>query len=293
MAQHGANPANDRQAQAISAGRFRLGAFPPIELLEYPVELVATDAGSGIPDFETDAAGAAARYQQHAAFGRIADCVGDQISQDPLQQQRVGLHVQTGPALPESQPLGSGDRNELLPKGREHFVQIHDLLAGLNGAGVQAGDLQQLLDQLGQRFDRTRQVLRQRLQRPLSPLAQQRAVDADRLQRLPQVVAGRREELRLGPDRAFRGAPRFLGQSLLVQQLLDQDLVLVVLLDRFRHRLAEIASEEQREQENREQHDRGAVVRGIVLLHHPHQQRQHGQREEKEQRAPISCIKGQ
>jgi len=106
-------------------------------------------------------------------------------------------------------------------------------------------------------------------------------------------VAGRREELRLGPDRAFRGAPRFLGQSLLVQQLLDQDLVLVVLLDRFRHRLAEIASEEQREQENREQHDRGAVVRGIVLLHHPHQQRQHGQREEKEQRAPISCIKGQ
>ena len=43
---------------------------------------------------------------------------------------------------------------------------------------------EQLFDKLRQRFDRSREVLRQRLQRTLGPLAQQRTVDADRLQRL-------------------------------------------------------------------------------------------------------------
>jgi hypothetical protein len=151
-----------------------------------------------------------------------------------------------------SKTLGSGQGHELALQDQEDLGQRGRGHARVDGARIQARDLEQLLDQLGQGLDARRKVAHQRHQRTLGALAQQRAIDADRLQGLAQVVRGGSEELRLGARGRLGRAARIVGRGLLGEQLAHQDLVLDVALDRIGDRAAEIAPEKQREPEHRQ-----------------------------------------
>src|SRR5208283_2807892 len=108
----------------------------------------------------------------------------------------------------------------------------------------------------------------------MSALAQQGAVDADRLQRLPQIVACGREELGLGPSRGFGGAASLVSDALFRDQLPDQYFVFETTLDGFGDGASEIAPEEQGKTQYRRHDDSARVVGWIVLRNHAPDERQ-------------------
>ena len=91
----------DRPQAEARAAVLGLRTFAPIELLEDTVQLALLDAWTGVPDFQADQSIARARREQHPALLRIPDRVGQQVSNHPLQQQRVA--VDRNAAAPDAQ----------------------------------------------------------------------------------------------------------------------------------------------------------------------------------------------
>ena len=152
----------------------------------------------------------AAATDQHAAARGVFDGVGDQVLQQPPQQQPIGFHRQRAGHEGQLQPLGARDRREL-DLQRTH--QVADPETGdrrRHGAGVEPRDIQQRAEDFLDRFQRIVDVFDQpRILAAVLALHQARHVEPRRVQRLQDVVACRRQKARLRDAGVLGGA---LGQ---------------------------------------------------------------------------------
>src|SRR5262249_33292063 len=80
---------DDRQSQAQPFTPIALGVLQLTKLLKNFPMLVFWDAPAGVPDLDADEAGGAPGAQQDAPPVGVADCVGDEIAHDPLEQHRI------------------------------------------------------------------------------------------------------------------------------------------------------------------------------------------------------------
>ena len=72
-----------------------------IELAEYFVVLIGRNADARVPHLDAQLIAAFTAADQHAAAARIAQCIGDQIEDDLLQQDKVTLHPGVARQRPE------------------------------------------------------------------------------------------------------------------------------------------------------------------------------------------------
>ncbi len=93
---------------------------------------------------------------QHAALRRVFEGVAQQIAQHRAQQALVGAHLQRTARQPQAQPQAAGSRlrPKFLQQPRQQRIQRHVGPLRLDGAGIEPGDVQQRIQQLGQGMDR-------------------------------------------------------------------------------------------------------------------------------------------
>ena len=140
----------ERQRQAAHDGEAEtetvpavLARFASLELLKDRVAPLLRDAGPGVPHFDDPAAAPRPSADQHPAAPRIAQGVGDQVLDDPSQEQRIGRHHPPRAEMPELQsPLGRALR--LLPDQRgDERVDRKGLEVRRHHAGVELGEVEQ------------------------------------------------------------------------------------------------------------------------------------------------------
>jgi hypothetical protein len=172
----------------------------PVVLLEDHLELRAGNADAGVPDLDAQAVAAdpAAADQDAASALGVFDRVRQQVPGQPLQQARIAPGH--GGARHRAQLKASvfGQEAELAAQPVQQTLdgEARDLRPDL--PGVEPVDVEQAVDDVPHRRD----LLGELLQHPpagLVPhaLRQHASEEADGLQRLPQIVARRRDEARL------------------------------------------------------------------------------------------------
>jgi hypothetical protein len=78
------------------------------------------------------------RCQKHPAALRVAQRVGEQVADHPLQQQRVAVDRDSRAAHAQRKSLGGGQRREFLFEQLEHFVDQDLLEPRLDRSGIEA-----------------------------------------------------------------------------------------------------------------------------------------------------------
>ena len=196
--------------------------------------------GPRVPHLERDRVAAApARADHHAALRRVAQRVGDEVAQDALQQHGVRAHREA--RRHDREPEVALDRLGREIVGEPVEQRIEEEGARLRGhrAGLQLGDVEERGKQRFERGHRRRDALRQRgILRIPHAVGQARCEEAERVQRLAQVVAGGGEEARLRAVGGLRGVARRAGlRELRVQRLaLFRDALLEARVERLRTR---------------------------------------------------------
>lgn len=142
---------DDRKAETKAARNPRT-LFQPVKFLEDLGALDHGDADAGIVDADLQRLTAAPAADHDAPARRIFDGVGDQVLQQPSQQQPIGLHRQRRRHEGQFQSLRARERCEF---DLERTHEVADLEAGdggRHGAGIEPRDIQEraenLLDRL-------------------------------------------------------------------------------------------------------------------------------------------------
>ncbi len=147
MTEHAAQPVGDRQAQPEAFFSARLVAVEAFEFFEDDLLFIQRNARASVPDFQAQLALASANPQQHWAFG-VAEGIGQEVLQDSSQQFDVAVDAQLAAPDPEFQPLVVGQRLELGTEDVEHLIEHERLRIGVDLAVFQAGNVQQIADQV-------------------------------------------------------------------------------------------------------------------------------------------------
>ena len=195
QAQQGRRFGDDRQPQpaAPRPGFVQLGEF-----FKDHCGLVVWNAKAGVPDFHPLSAFTAPAGHQHTALAGVLDCVVDEVAQNAAQQQHiaVGESVRASPAQTQALCLrfGAMDRHQRRQQiGHGEIAQPRR-----HHAGVEFAHIQQVSQQFAQAVDavlnREHQI--QTLRR--HALLEHAHIQRQRRQRLAQVMAGRRQKMRLG-----------------------------------------------------------------------------------------------
>ena len=159
---------------------------------------------------------------QHAAVRGIFDGVGDEVLQQPPQQQPVGFHRQRAGHEGQLQPLGACGGRKFDFQRAHQVAHLEARDRRRHGAGVEPRDIQQRAEDFLDRLERIVDVFDQpRILAAVLALDQARDVEPRRVQRLQDVVAGGGQKARLRDvgvlgrafgQREFRIQPReFLG----------------------------------------------------------------------------------
>ena len=164
---------------------------------------------------------APAAGQQHTARARVLDGVAEQVAHDALDQHRVAVGAQAArrgaDAHRQPQPLLGSLLREFVGQPVQHRLQLERPALHLQRAGIHARDVQQRVEHRVQRRRGVAHPLDQLGLRVAQRLAAQcRQVQAQRVGRLAQVVAGRGKEAALGAVGRFG---RVLGGAHLVHGL--------------------------------------------------------------------------
>ena len=172
----------------------------PLELLED--RACACDLGMPGPvsqHQDAEPVAAPAHAEQHLAGRGVLDGIGDEVLQHAAQQAPVRAHPQRASArcaarAPSRAPAAA---NSTSSRSNTSFER-KDRDVGLEPAGVEARDLDQNAEDLLDRLQRGIDVARERrLLAAERALDQARGVEPRRIERLQDVVAGRRQEARL------------------------------------------------------------------------------------------------
>src|SRR5688572_17492563 len=149
MTEQAADALDDRKTEAKTrAAVLRLGAFAAIKLFEDAIELALLDSGTGIPDLKADEPIAWACRQQYSTLLRISNCIGQQVSNHALQQQRIAFDRNATASDTQRKPFRCRQRCELLLEQRKHVVDQNLLDARLNRSRIESRDFEKLFDQL-------------------------------------------------------------------------------------------------------------------------------------------------
>ncbi len=140
---------------------------------------------------------------QYPTLERVADRIADQIAQYGLKQVHIGPDPGARGHEIKRQPRRARDAGEFRNDPVEHRAHRKIGVLRLDAARIEAGDVQQRVEQIAERGERDA-----RLVQVIQIEPRQRSL-ADRLQKqqrraqgLPQIVAGRREKAGLGLIRA-------------------------------------------------------------------------------------------
>src|SRR5229473_2583800 len=242
MVEQAAQAIDDSKAEAkptTKPSAVMLRIVTPVELAEYLLALVIRNARPCIPDFDAQISAALATADQNTPAGGVPDRVGGEIEKDLLQEHEVTANpcVRWNDSKIQSGLLcGAG-------KGRPKPIKQprHGKLGNVRSqrAGIEPGNVEQRLEQLVHHGDRGIDALDDPL-----PLGGGRCGTKLRdeqpqgMQRLPQIVARRREETGfcgvgelelMGPffDLAFKRRVRILELRCHAVELIAQRLQFV------------------------------------------------------------------
>ncbi len=212
MAQQVGRAPHDGQAEPQSLVGVSLRIVELDQFIENGLLVLGRDSRSGIPDFDTRVVGAAPARDEDAASCGVAHRIADQVEQDAVEQGGVGQQPAVREAAAQRQALRGGAFGEAVDDPA-------DGLRGMHRPGFHADDLAVEPRVVEQRREETLQVghgvaetPQLRMQRGVRGIAlEARDEQAERLDRLAQVVAGRGEEAaaRLG---GLRGLVALLAQ---------------------------------------------------------------------------------
>lgn len=168
-----------------------------VELLEDAALLLFGDADAGVPDLQEQLVTTAATRNEHATVFGVADGVGDQVAQDALDHQGVGVGEMLLAVKAQHQPFFECGGFEVQPDAREQVTHGEVLGLDVHAAGVDLGDVEHSLN----RPSRASTELLMLLTSWATPssLLRLRRASANRpsaCRGLARVVAGCREELR-------------------------------------------------------------------------------------------------
>ena len=138
MAEHAAEPLDDRQAEAKAARRPR-ALLEPLEFFEHQPLLVGGNAKAGVPHFDPHlVADEASAADDDAALRRVFERVGDEVLQQAAHQPPVRAHDHRRSLETQRQSLGARGRRELDLELAKHVGdrEIDDLRP--RRAGVEA-----------------------------------------------------------------------------------------------------------------------------------------------------------
>jgi hypothetical protein len=179
-----------------------------VELAEDRLLVFLRDADAAVAHFEQDLRTAAARGDEDAALARVANGVGDEIAEQAMQQQLVADDDERRRAKAQRNVLLRGGLQMLRLEQREEIGEPHGPALRMQAARIELGHVEQRLEEpvhdahrLCELGDDGREVGARR-----TPL-ERRCEHADRVQRLAQVVARRRDEARLGGCRLLGRIP--------------------------------------------------------------------------------------
>ena len=144
---------DDGQAEAASAHMGIAGRVTGVEAVKNPGQFLLGNPGPPVPHLHPNASLLFAdAHADHAPFPAVPQGVADQVVQNPLRGIRVSQD--------EDRPLGDPDlrrqfRLRDLPIKGEHrlanpFAHIHRPQADLGVAGLQLGQIEEVIDQSGQ-----------------------------------------------------------------------------------------------------------------------------------------------
>ncbi len=207
------------------------------EFVEDRLLLMRRDPDPGIQDLEAHALLFVEAAQAHDAGARIADRVADEILQHLPQEVAVAADDLLAILDDELDTLGPGLRLERGAHAAEHRADREIAQVRHDRAGLELAHVEERVHQLRHRRERLR-LGRERRPRPRirgQPL--QRFVEQiQRLQRLAQVVARRREE------RALR-AVRTIGLGARRTKCVEHRVAFAHVADRARHQQAPLRRE--------------------------------------------------
>src|SRR5882762_3596873 len=140
-------------AQAIDDGETKaeaaMGVAPrePIEFAKNVSPLVLWNSGTGIPHLDAHGFAAPATADDHAADGRVADGIGDQVEQDTLQEDRIAAHPRAARHQPERQFPFARRRREGALDSLEHLGNGKLYNLGAEDAGVEPRNIEQRIEE--------------------------------------------------------------------------------------------------------------------------------------------------
>src|SRR5512134_938157 len=104
MAEQGREPLDDGETKTKSLAAVPLDVADLIELLKDVRQAIRRDADTGVPNLDPQGLAASPTADQDLAVIGVADGIGHQISNNPLQQRRVGTDDGGRWPNPERQP---------------------------------------------------------------------------------------------------------------------------------------------------------------------------------------------
>src|SRR6185436_13360171 len=223
---HDAPYGREPEAEAARAVPSRIVEL--IELLEDALVLLSRNADARVPDLDLGNVAAPPAGDDDAALFRVAQRVGDKVRQHAEQQRSVRREGHLRAARRHAQTLVLRRTRERTAQPIEHRVHRHDLAFHFHLSGVELRDVQQVVEQLLERFRALQDLVDQRLAGAACRIiAQRRREQSERVQRLAQVVIRGCEEQRFRAIRFFGAGARLLRERVLALQLVHQLLVLV------------------------------------------------------------------
>ncbi len=217
---------HDRKSEADAASAVPLRIADLVELLEHARLLAFLDAAAGVPYLHAQSRADATADQDLAAV-RVSNRVGDDVAQDPLEQDRIAVHERA--CRPHAQPQSLSRRLTLIVLADALHERLYRKRSApdLDDTGIEARDIEQAAEQSAQRADRGLDMVEQPTRFAIHLMRAQRGDEQTHgMHRLPQVVARGGEEARLGNV-------GFFGERFLTTQILHQLLVLMSQPDRL------------------------------------------------------------
>ena len=179
------------------------------------------NADAGIKNPNLQGLAVAPATDQHAPARGVFDGVGDQILQQPPQQQPIGLHRKRAGHETQFKSLGAGDRCKLDFQRTHQVAHLETGDRRRHGAGVQPRNIQESAKDLLDGFQRLINVFDQsRVFAAVLALHQACGIEPCRVERLQNVVACGSEKSRLGDAGVFGRALRLRQLGIQPGQLL-------------------------------------------------------------------------
>jgi hypothetical protein len=136
-----ASRSTNREPETKSLCPVALRGLQLKELMEDLALLLQRDASARIPHLDAKRVPATTTHDDAAPI-RVANGIGNKISQDTLQEERIGARNRRAPAPNQPQTLGLGLGEVVATNTLQHRLDRKVFNLRLNDAGVEAGDVE-------------------------------------------------------------------------------------------------------------------------------------------------------